>query len=130
MIIQLNIPTNDYVQPTMVRQEVVQGICDAFLSNCAWSIFHPCSDGRYRSKTLCIIKHSNSNKYHGFGTTRDTNYVRFNGREMEVAFQALIQSGYHMFKVYQYGSWMGYVCSKKPYYENGVEVFSFNDFID
>lgn len=130
MIIELNISQNDYVQPTQVRQEVVQGICDAFLSNCMWSIFHPISDGRYRSKTLYIIKHGNSTKYHGFGTTRDEHRIRFNGREMQVAFQALIKSGYHMFKVYEYGTWMGYVCSKKPYHENGVEVYSFNDFID
>ena len=33
-------------------------------------------------------------------------------------------------KIYEYGSWMGYVCKRKPYYTNGKEVFQFNDFID
>lgn len=33
MEIKVNIPQNDYVQPTEVREEVVQAICNAFLSN-------------------------------------------------------------------------------------------------
>lgn len=31
MEITVNIPKNDYIQPTEVRQEVVQAICEAFL---------------------------------------------------------------------------------------------------
>lgn len=31
MEIKVNIPQNDYVQPTEVREEVVQAICNAFL---------------------------------------------------------------------------------------------------
>lgn len=41
MEIKVNIPQNDYVQPTEVREEVVQAICNAFLSNSCWDIFHP-----------------------------------------------------------------------------------------
>lgn len=35
-----------------------------------------------------------------------------------------------MYRVYEYGSWMGYACDKKPHYEGNTEVFEFNDFID
>ena len=31
MEIKINIPTNDYVQPTEVREDVVQMICDSIL---------------------------------------------------------------------------------------------------
>lgn len=41
MEITVNIPKNDYVQPTEVRQEVVQYICDAFLSTCVWRHISP-----------------------------------------------------------------------------------------
>lgn len=39
MEIKVNIPQNDYVEPTEVREEVIQAICDAFLSNSCWDIF-------------------------------------------------------------------------------------------
>ena len=51
MEITVNIPKNDYVRPTEVRQEVVQYICDAFLSTCVWRIFHPERQSAYRGKT-------------------------------------------------------------------------------
>lgn len=39
MEIKVNIPQNDYVQPTEVRENVVQAICNAFLSKSCWDIF-------------------------------------------------------------------------------------------
>jgi hypothetical protein len=133
MEIKVNIPKNDYVQPKEVRQWVVQGICEAFLSHCCWSIFHPHNDGFYRQATTSIVRHRNSKEFYGFhhGALLDSDEsVRFNGEEMKTAFIALIDAGYHIFKVYQYGSWLGFKCSKKPHIDNGCEVFSFNDFID
>ena len=32
--------------------------------------------------------------------------------------------------IYEYGSWKGYICDKKPFYDGGTEVTTFNDFID
>lgn len=55
MEITVNILKNDYVQPTEVRQEVVQYICDAFLSTCVWRIFHPERQSAYRGKTLYVM---------------------------------------------------------------------------
>lgn len=133
MEIKIKIPANDYVQPTEVRQEVVQGICEAFLNQCCWSVFHPFSDGCYRRATCKIIKHKNGQAFYGFHDEpfdHDECSIRFNGAEMKAAFHALRNAGYHMFQVYIYGSWMGYKCSKKPFMENGREVTDFSDFID
>lgn len=121
MEIIVNIPKNDYVQPTEVRQEVVQRICEAFLQGC---LYHPSSDGMYRKAYTRV--------YSGrqYVTFSNKDGIRFNGAEMKAAFKALINAGYHMFCYYEYGTWKGYKCSKKPFIERGTEVFDFNDFID
>lgn len=132
MEIRINIPKNDYVQPTEVREEVVQGICEAFLNGGAWSTFHPFSNGAYRGASNKIIRNKNDKKFYGFHNEGFSNdiAIRFNGAEMKAAFVALIKAGYYMFKVYEYGSWMGYECSKKPFMNDGERVTEFNDFID
>lgn len=132
MEIKINIPQNDYVQPTEVRQEVVQGICESFLRNGVRSIFHPFGDGRYRNRSKYIVRHKGSKTYYGFHNEAfsDEECAKFNGAEMKAAFYALRNAGYHMFRVYEYGTWLGYQCSKKPYMERGEEVYDFNDFID
>lgn len=135
MEIKVNIPKNDYVQPTEVRQEVVQGICEAFLGDCAWSMFHPFTNGRYAFKkpTLNILKHKGEKAFYGFYYKKpfaDDEMVTFNGAEMKVAFRALRDAGYHIFWTCGYEDWMGYKCSKKPFMEKGTEVFDFTDFID
>lgn len=132
MEITINIPKNNYVQPTEVRQEVVQGICEAFLANNAWSTYHPFHNGRCRNAHHYIIRHKGYQSYYGF---RDRLFdsdegTRFNGEEMKAAFKALIDAGYHMFKYYEFGEWMGYVCSRKPFFQGGERVTQFNDFID
>ena len=67
MEITVNIPKNDYVQPTEIRQEVVQYICDAFLSTCVWRIFHTERQSAYRGKTLYVRVNKQSGKAYGFG---------------------------------------------------------------
>ena len=128
MEITINIPKNDYVQPTEVRQEVVQAICKTFLETHCNSIFHPFYDGPGRYPTLKVdTKHPRG----GFVKTSDSeNGVRFYGVEMKAAFKALREAGYHIFRIYEYRSWMGYECSKKPFMQNGTEVTEFTDFID
>lgn len=133
MEITVNIPKNDYVQPTEVRQEVVQYICDAFLSTCVWRIFHPERQSAYRGKTLYVMVSKRSGKAYGFGDHKASNSdvnIRFNGEEMKAAFKALRNAGYHMFLIYEYGLWKGYICDKKPFIQDGEEVTTFNDFID
>ena len=102
MDITINIPTNDYQQPTQVRSEVVQGICEAFLNGGAWSTFYPFSESAYRRASNKIIRHNNDKKFYGFHSEgfSDEIAIRFNGAEMKAAFAALIEAGYYMFKVY------------------------------
>lgn len=128
----MNIKRNDYVQPTDVRDWVVEGICQVFLSGCAWSVFHAVNDGYGRYKTTRIIKHKNENNYYGFHHRpfADDDSVVFNGAEMKKAFEVLQEHGYYMFKVYTYGTWEGYICSKKPFHDGGVRVTTFDGFID
>lgn len=49
---------------------------------------------------------------------------------MGCCLSSAVKDGYHMYKVYEYGSWMGYACDKKPFREGASEVLTFNDFID
>lgn len=133
MEITLNIPQNDYVQPTEVRQEVVQAICDAFLETHCDTILHPGSDGRYREPTVYVMPKTARSRA-GFNNARwasdHDGYIRFSGAEVKAAFSALRNAGYHMFRMYEYRTWMGYKCSKRPYMEGGSEVTEFTDFID
>ena len=133
MEITLNIPTNDYQQPTEVRPNVVQAICDAFLARHVSNIFHPGSDGLYRNPTLYVYPGDEryAASFHDSGwASKNEGFIRFNGEEMKAAFAALRKAGYHMFKRYAYGSWLGYVCDKKPHMEGCTEVREFKEFID
>ena len=140
MEFKINIEPNDYKQPLEVRPEVVQGICDAFLTHCCDSTFHPHNDGGcYRQASLYITKYKTQDKYTGFECEREVNdsysrkrqdAIRIHGSEMKAAFEVLMNAGYHIYRVYDYGTWLGYEVHKKPYYQNGTEVFSFDDFID
>lgn len=135
MEITVNIHQNKYTQPTEVRAEVVQKICEVFLDRRAGAyhnIFHPYSDGPYRDRTLGLVVRNSgvAFKFSNQSLLDSETLVRFNGQEMKAAFEALIKAGYHMYRVYEYGSWIGYLCDKKPFYQGGQEVYSFNDFID
>lgn len=116
MEIKVNIPKNDYVQPTEVRQEVVQALCEAFLTTTCWKVFHPFCGSNNGCRP--------SNRHNTKGC------VRIRGCEVNAAFKALRKAGYHMYQVYEYGSWMGYICDEKPFHNGGREVVAFYDFID
>jgi hypothetical protein len=51
----------------------------------------------------------------------------FNESEMRMAWKELIAAGYHMFEIREYGSWYGYRCDKRPYYNGGREVTDFDE---
>lgn len=133
MEIKVNIPANDYVQPTEPRPEVVQAICEAFIVHNAFGIFHPFSENVHRQATLLVeVRDGKGLSFlnRKWESREDDIYYRIYGVEMKAAFDALIKAGYHLFEVYEYGSWKGYVCERKPFHKNGKEVFEFNDFID
>ena len=128
MEIKVNIPENDYTQPTEVRNGVVQALCNAFLTTSCWKVFHPyrgSNNGcRPANRYISLQSPSFSNRHDTKGC------VRIHGCEVSAAFDALRQAGYHMYRIYEYGDWMGYICDKKPFYKGGVEVHTFGDFID
>lgn len=124
--VDINIPRNDYKENMNIRNEVVQGICDAFLSGCGWRVFHPRSDGRYRYKTNIIIRHKGINKkFYGFWSgepcTCDEG-IKFTANEMKAAIKVLQSHGYFIHKKYEYGTWLGYTCEKYPTMEDSARV--------
>lgn len=140
----ITIPKNEYVQPTEVREEVVQAICDVFLHG---KVYHPHNgDNRgARNADRYVVRHKEYHKGHRYLT--DGKYydfghkpfdwqegIVFNGAEMKRAFDELQKAGYYMLRVYEYGSWMGYECHDKPFddfWSSGTTlVKSFDDRID
>lgn len=117
MEITVNIPKNDYIQPTEVRQEVVQAICKAFLKGLP-----------YYSATR---KHVLKTGYF----VEETDGYRIHGTEIKAAFAALLKAGYHIYAAFECGKGHVYRCSGKPEYIDryGIkwkEVTEFTDFID
>ena len=131
----IQIKKNDYVQPTEAREEVVQAICDAFMSTYS-GIYHPFRQSIYREATIYAVTNKGTCPF--FSSSNESYWTgakcyRIRGVEMKRAFEELIKAGYYMMKVYEYGTWMGYKCSKQPFdnFHNGsVCVTSFDDRID
>jgi hypothetical protein len=90
MEIRVNIPQNDYIQPTEVREDVVRKICDVFLDNRTGyyhNIFHPVNDGGYRVRTLGLRIHKKSGRAYEFDHKAlfdSDDFVKFHGSEMKV----------------------------------------------
>ena len=137
MDITISIKRNDYVTPNECRQEVVQAICDAFLSFNAWSDYRPFEASMYRRATRYVVAHKDGRFYGFVNKPYDDDGIsyKFYGCEMKAAFDALIKAGYHIFQFYGYNDYRckEYRVSRKPFLEgiqDAREVFSFNDVID
>lgn len=131
MTLTINIPENDYRQPTEVREEVVQAICEAFLARTAGSVFHPYTQNCYRRASLMVVAHADGTWY-GFHDKPFTNEkgILVHGCEMKAAFVALIKAGYHIFKHDNGCGWLTYEVYRKPYLNGYREVTEFTEFID
>lgn len=151
MEIKINIPQNDYVQPTEVREEVVEMICKAFLNE---EVFHPFGLPPHYLPTVFVARNDKKDSYkfcsekneYPYNRQGYTSFIRINGTEMQAAFEVLQKAGYFMYKVYTrallsgiYVPRFGYICSKKPFLHEGelrivtaegVQVQKFEDFID
>ena len=126
----INIPKNDYVEDTSVNEQTVQVICNVLLSSQVW---HPHSEGMYRQSNNELMSWNKGGPFNCFGESYDHRYEsehdfkRFNEAEMRRAWQELLAAGYYMFEIREYGSWRGYMCSKKPYYKNSKPVVDFTE---
>lgn len=110
MEIRVNIPKNDYVQPTEVRQEVVQDICNHIIF---WMNKGVIEKGYYeirikvhddQSNCMCLV-YRKSGETFGFTSEREkdvpekvgSNYKRIRTVEMEAVFEAMQDAGYYIF---------------------------------
>ena len=135
MEIKINIPQNTYSVPTEIRQEVVQAICETFLAGNCWTTFHPFHSGR-RNATKCVWLRNGKGVAFGdkSSTFHGDTFYEIRGCEMQSAFKVLIEAGYHIFRIYEYGDWFGYKVDKKPYFRywdrECSQAYEFTDFID
>ena len=109
----------------VVREEVVQAICDSFLCKSCYDIFRSKSEGCYRPMTRYV-----SVKGRGFvGEKKDVygKLVEFSRGEMKKAFEILIENGYYMFQINE--NWCGYYCHTEsvPKWRNSRRVTKFTD---
>lgn len=133
MEITVNIPKNDYVQPTEVRQEVVQAICEAFLNGKEF-----CTNKAGTGSTVYRNSNGKMTFIWDYATQQklrerkerenDITYYIPHGCEVNYAFWCLYKAGYFIFK-HEYGT-NCYNLSKKPYYNGYKMVKEFTDFID
>ncbi len=144
MRISVNIPTNDYVQPTEVRQHIVQDICDHiiyWMNNSTEKGFYSLSihDFRDRSAMLYIIydceAREKTSGFHTDGKIDDRRYP-FNEKvrtcEMKAVFNVMQKAGYHIFASHNITDNVHtYVFSKAPVL-NGYKAkkIDFTMFID
>lgn len=128
-----NITPNNYKQPTGIRKFMVQGIIDAFLRGYK-NVFHPTFQSVYRQATLYLCQDWKAPFFSehtlDYGRKEEDYLGKIRGCEMKEAFRVLQENGYYIFQIREFGSWLGYVVSDKPYYYGGIRVTEFNDFID
>lgn len=124
MKIELNVPANDYKEPTEIRENVVRDIALALLPDIK-------GERRFR-----ICSH-NRGVYLGYGQIRlERLYekdIRVHGVEMNAAFEALHHAGYYLYATYCITDDVHtYVWSKKPMYGNQkpIKEPKFSTFID
>lgn len=101
MEIKINIPKNDYKEPTEVRQEVVQDICEYIISRFSHEDFASISvwDSNYHTAELWYKKRTSaygSKPYFLFADrqVKEGEYTRVRGCEMQAVFDAMIAAGY------------------------------------
>ena len=138
MEIKVNIPKNDYVQPTEVRQEVVQTICDFLISRMedvrffeegAYDLdFNP-HNWCYR---LYLLFYKDSP--YSFSRSSEGHHdkaIRIRTAEMQAVFTAIQDAGYYIFGRSNITGRETYIFTKKPYYDNRkAERMEFSLFID
>lgn len=102
MEITINIPKNNYVRPTEVRQEVVQDICNYIIRFFERDdvVGITVYDSNYHKAELWYSRSTNfrGEPYIMFATSvkasETDKYVRVRGCEMQAVFDAMIAAGY------------------------------------
>ena len=126
MEIRVNIPKNDYVQPTEVREDVVQLVCNAIVNMAERESKLDISENK-----MGVCVNQKAKWLYGIPTnTPDAINVRV--CEMKAAFDIIQDAGYYIYPSYLVcPAEYHFVFSKKPYFENRrAERVTFNLFID
>ena len=144
MRIQVNIPKNDYVQPTEVREKVVQDICNHIIywmkNGCEEGCYQlGIRDFYYRNAMLYLIyRSSEKTETSGFQCNEKIDkarypfHVKVRTCEMKAVFKVMQKAGYHIFGSHNITSNVHtYVFTTKPRL-NGwkAEKIDFGMFID
>lgn len=145
----ITIKKNPYVQPTELRDEAVQAICDAFLgvggdgsdtnANGCHVFRTQGVDGK--GATPYVARHNSRPDYSCFRDEEQKRDIekreperytifRIRGVEMSAAFEALQNAGYFMFGQANTTGESLYRCYCKPYLEGWGMLTSFKKFID
>ena len=123
MEITINIPKNDYVQPTEIRQEIVEKICKTFITHLGENgrfYFH--SDEIYLKGLMFTSSAWNHEKH--------IENIRIRGVEMKAAIKALVKAGYYIY-FQECKKGVRYWCSKKPIKHYALQpTTEFDTFID
>ena len=124
MEITINVPTNDYVQPTEVREWLVQKMCDYIIKKMnegMWiegafqlTLSHSC--WAYQ----LFVELRNDGSVYSFRSSNSSNFsrIRIHKCEMDAVFEILQNSGYYIFGMYYTNGEHTYTFSKKPFYDN------------
>lgn len=109
MEIKVNIPKNDYVQPTEVREKVVQDICNYIIYWMENGGYNGCyqlriKDYHYQNAILYLIYSSSENtEICGLNDNGDMDkerypfHVKVRTCEMQAVFKVMQKAGYHIF---------------------------------
>ena len=130
MEIKINIPTNDYVQPTEVRKDVVQMICDSILKTYIDKrdlVF----EWKEPKATLCVHGYKTAFLNPTSNNVHKEENISVRSCEMSAAFDVLQEAGYFIYPFISGRGETVYYFSTKPSYAGrcGKKV-SFNLFID
>lgn len=134
MEIKINIPKNDYVQPTEVREEVVQMICDSLTRYAklsggdGGSLWVPKSEPTLKLDSS--FKKPHLTQYYWFRKGLREGDIRVRTCEMAAAVDAIQDAGYFVYKIDELRETI-YHFSTKPCY-NGIHAtrVKFTSFID
>ena len=141
MEIKVDIPKNDYVRPTVVRQKIVQDICSHIVRYLNYSGFYTLRIHDFydaSAELYLLYRDSGKTETIGFHNNGRINaeiyrfYEKVRSCEMKAVFNAIQKAGYHIFASHCItDNWHTYVFSKVPVLNgyNAIKI-DFNLFID
>ena len=129
MEIKINIPVNNYVQPTEIREEVVQMICDSILKT--YLDRHDLEfEWKEPKATLCVHGYKTPLLYPTDNKVYKEN-ISVRSCEMNAAFDVLQGAGYFIYPFIDgYGRTVYHFSTKPSYAGRCGKKTSFNLFID